>query len=50
MSVALAETPAFAAVRYLGRLAAGGARLNGAGGPVFQTISVLAWDDEDRHG
>jgi hypothetical protein len=25
-------------------------RLHGAGDPVFRTISVLAWDDEDRHG
>jgi hypothetical protein len=33
-----------------GRLATGGARLHGASDPFFQTIDVLARDDEDRHG
>jgi hypothetical protein len=50
VSVALAETPAFAEARYLG-LAGGGARLHGASDPFFQTINLLlARDDEDRHG
>ena len=50
VSVALAKTPAFAAVQYLGRLAAGRARLHTASDPVFRTINVLAWDHEHRHG
>jgi hypothetical protein len=32
------------------RLAASGARLRDAGDSAFQTIIVLARDDDDRHG
>jgi hypothetical protein len=49
VSVALAETPAFAAGDGWVASPQAGARVHGGSDPVFRTIDVLAWDDEDRH-